>query len=155
MGVTISPVTNGPVVDESLQTSIPGVFAAGNVLHVHDLVDFVSEEAAAAGRAAIRYLDQGPGSQTGEISITFQGGPRYTVPASIDPKRVTEDLVIRFRVGSVMKNRRVRLYLDDEQVTSRKRPVMAPGEMEELKLTREALAKHPELKRIHIAVEEA
>lgn len=155
MGVTISPVTNGPVVDESLQTSVAGVFAAGNVLHVHDLVDFVSEEAAAAGRAAIRYLDQGPGSQAGEISITFQGGPRYTVPASIDPKRVTEDLVIRFRVGSVMKDRRVRLYLDEEQITSRKRPVMAPGEMEELKLTREALAKHPELKRIHIAVEEA
>ncbi len=51
MGVDISPITNGPVVDESLQTSIPGVFAAGNVLHVHDLVDYVSEEAAAAGRA--------------------------------------------------------------------------------------------------------
>ena len=59
MGVEISPVTNGPVVDESLQTSIPGVFAAGNVLHVHDLVDYVSEEAAAAGRAAVRYLAQG------------------------------------------------------------------------------------------------
>ena len=63
MGVEISPVTNGPVVDESLQTSIPGVFAAGNVLHVHDLVDYVSEEAAAAGRAAVRYLAQG---ETGE-----------------------------------------------------------------------------------------
>ncbi len=155
MGVTISPVTSGPVVDESLQTSIPGVFAAGNVLHVHDLVDFVSEEAAAAGRAAVRYLAQGPGSGAGEIPITFEGGPRYTVPASIDPQRVCDDLVIRFRVGGVMKNRRVRLYLDDEQVVSRKRPVMAPGEMEELKLTREALAKHPDLKRIHIAVEEA
>ena len=155
MGVAISPVTNGPVVDESLQTSIPGVFAAGNVLHVHDLVDFVSEEAAAAGRAAVRYLAQGPGSETGEIPITFEGGPRYTVPASIDPQRVCDDLVIRFRVGGVMKNRRVRLYLDDEQVVSRKRPVMAPGEMEELKLTREALTKHPDLKRIHIAVEEA
>ena len=155
MGVAISPVTNGPVVDESLQTNIPGVFAAGNVLHVHDLVDFVSEEAAAAGRAAVRCLEQGPGSGGGEIPITFEGGPRYTVPASIDPKRVCDDLVIRFRVGGVMKNRRVRLYLDDEQVISRKRPVMAPGEMEELKLTREALAEHPDLKRIHIAVEEA
>ena len=155
MGVAISPVTNGPVVDESLQTNIPGVFAAGNVLHVHDLVDFVSEEAAAAGRAAVRCLEQGHGSGGGEIPITFEGGPRYTVPASIDPKRVCDDLVIRFRVGGVMKNRRVRLYLDDEQVISRKRPVMAPGEMEELKLTREALAEHPDLKRIHIAVEEA
>ena len=155
MGVTISPVTNGPVVDESLQTNIPGVFAAGNVLHVHDLVDFVSEEAAAAGRAAARYLEQGSQSGAGEINVTFEGGLRYTVPASIDPKRVSDDLVIRFRVGGVMKNRRVRLYLDDEVVVSRKRPVMAPGEMEELKLTKEALAAHPDLKRIHIAVEEA
>ena len=64
MGVDISPVTNGPVVDESLQTSIPGVFAAGNVLHVHDLVDYVSEEAAAAGRAAVRYLAQGETAQS-------------------------------------------------------------------------------------------
>ena len=155
MGVTISPVTNGPVVDESLQTSIPGVFAAGNVLHVHDLVDFVSEEAAAAGRAAVRYLANGPQDRGREIPITFEGGPRYTVPASIDPKRVEGDLVIRFRVGGVMKNRRVRLYLDDEAVVSRKRPVMAPGEMEELKLTQGALAAHPDLKQIHIAVEEA
>ena len=155
MGVTISPVTNGPIVDESLQTSIPGVFAAGNVLHVHDLVDFVSEEAAAAGRAAVRYLANGPQDRGREIPITFEGGPRYTVPASIDPKRVEGDLVIRFRVGGVMKNRRVRLYLDDEAVVSRKRPVMAPGEMEELKLTQGALAAHPDLKQIHIAVEEA
>ena len=155
MGVTISPVTNGPIVDESLQTSIPGVFAAGNVLHVHDLVDFVSEEAAAAGRAAVRYLANGPQDRGREIPITFEGGPRYTVPASIDPKRVEGDLVIRFRVGGVMKNRRVRLYLDDEAVVNRKRPVMAPGEMEELKLTQAALAAHPDLKQIHIAVEEA
>ena len=155
MGVTISPVTNGPVVDESLQTNIPGVFAAGNVLHVHDLVDFVSEEAAAAGRAAVRYLANGPQDRDREIPITFEGGPRYTVPASIDPKRVEGDLVIRFRVGGVMENRRVRLYLDDEAVVSRKRPVMAPGEMEELKLTQADLAAHPDLKRIHIAVEEA
>ena len=155
MGVTISPVTNGPIVDESLQTNIPGVFAAGNVLHVHDLVDFVSEEAAAAGRAAVRYLANGPKDRGREIPITFEGGPRYTVPASIDPKRVEGDLVIRFRVGGVMKNRRVRLYLDDEAVVSRKRPVMAPGEMEELKLTQGALAAHPDLKQIHIAVEEA
>ena len=155
MGVTISPVTNGPVVDESLQTNIPGVFAAGNVLHVHDLVDFVSEEAAAAGRAAVRYLANGPQDRDREIPITFEGGPRYTVPASIDPKRVEGDLVIRFRVGGVMKNHRVRLYLDDEAVVSRKRPVMAPGEMEELKLTQAALAAHPDLKRIHIAVEES
>ena len=155
MGVALSPVTNGPVVDESLQTSIPGVFAAGNVLHVHDLVDYVSEEAAAAGRAAVRYLAQGEVPARHEIPITFVGGIRYTVPATIDPKLVDDDLVIRFRVGSVMKKRTVRLLLDGEAALSRKRAVMAPGEMEELKLTRAMLDAHPDLKTIHIAVEEA
>ena len=129
MGVDISPVTNGPVVDESLQTSIPGVFAAGNVLHVHDLVDYVSEEAAAAGRAAVRYLSQGETAERHEIPVTFEGGIRYTVPASIDPKLVADDLVLRFRVGGVMKKRVVKLLLDGDAVLTRKRPVMAPGEM--------------------------
>ena len=155
MGVDISPVTNGPVVDESLQTSIPGVFAAGNVLHVHDLVDYVSEEAAAAGRAAVRYLAQGETAERHEIPVTFEGGIRYTVPASIDPKLAADDLVLRFRVGGVMKKRVVKLYLGDEAVVSRKRPVMAPGEMEELKLTKDMLDAHPGLTRIHITVEEA
>ena len=155
MGVALSPVTNGPVVDESLQTSIPGVFAAGNVLHVHDLVDYVSEEAATAGRAAVRYLAQGESTARHEIPVTFVGGIRYTVPATIDPKLVDDDLVIRFRVGGVMKKRTVRLLLDGEAALSRKRAVMAPGEMEELKLTRAMLDAHPDLKTIHIAVEEA
>ena len=155
MGVALSPVTNGPVVDESLQTSIPGVFAAGNVLHVHDLVDYVSEEAAAAGRAAVRYLAQGESAARHEIPVTFVGGIRYTVPATIDPKLVDDDLVIRFRVGGVMKKRTVRLLLDGEAALSRKRAVMVPGEMEELKLTRAMLDAHPDLKTIHIAVEEA
>ena len=155
MGVALSPVTNGPVVDESLQTSIPGVFAAGNVLHVHDLVDYVSEEAAAAGRAAVRDLAQGEAPARHEIPVTCEGGIRYTVPATIDPKLVSDDLVIRFRVGSVMKKRTVRLLLDGEAALSRKRTVMAPGEMEELKLTRAMLDAHPALQTIHIAVEEA
>ena len=155
MGVDISPVTNGPVVDESLQTSIPGVFAAGNVLHVHDLVDYVSEEAAAAGRAAVRYLAQGETAERHEIPVTFEGGIRYTVPASIDPKLAADDLVLRFRVGGVMKKRVVKLLLDDDAVLTRKRPVMAPGEMEELKLTKDMLDAHPGLTRIHITVEEA
>lgn len=155
MGVDISPVTNGPVVDESLQTSIPGVFAAGNVLHVHDLVDYVSEEAAAAGRAAVCYLAQGETAERHEIPVTFEGGIRYTVPASIDPKLAADDLVLRFRVGGVMKKRVVKLLLDDDAVLTRRRPVMAPGEMEELKLTKDMLDAHPGLTRIHITVEEA
>ena len=156
MGVEINPVTNGPRVNESLETSIPGVFAAGNVLHVHDLVDYVSEEAASAGRAAVAFVQAGgKEEERNEIPITFEGGPRYTVPVAIDPKFVGDSLTIRFRVGGVMRDRRVKLILDGDEVVKRRRQVMAPGEMEEIKLTREMLDKHPDLKTIHIEVEEA
>ena len=154
LGVDLNPVTNGPTVNESLETSVPGVFAAGNVLHVHDLVDFVSQEAAAAGRAAAEYLRAGEGPRH-EIPIAVSGGIRYTVPAALDPARVPEKLTVRFRVGQVLKNRRILLYLDDEIVVKRKRPIMAPGEMEQVVLTREMLASHPDLHSVRIVTEEA
>lgn len=156
MGVELNRVTNGPSVNESLETSIPGVFAAGNVLHVHDLVDYVSEEAGAAGRNAATYVKAGcSDASENEIPVAVDGGPRYTVPGTIDPKRVGDKLTIRFRVGGVMKNRFVNVYLDGEQVFHRKRPVMAPGEMEEVILTKAMFDSHPELKDISIKVEEA
>ena len=156
MGVGINPVTNGPAVNESLETSIPGVFAAGNVLHVHDLVDYVSEEAASAGRNAARYVQNGCKDEAHkEIPVTFEGGPRYTVPGTIDPAYAGEGLTLRFRVGGVMRDRYVNAYLDGERVVHRKRQIMAPGEMEEVKLTREMFDAHPNLESICIKVEEA
>ncbi len=155
MGVEMAPVTGGPAVNERLETSIPGVFAAGNVLHVHDLVDYVSQEASEAGRNAAEFVNGGAQAQKPGIPVTLQGGPRYSVPCTIDPGKVQRDLVIRFRVGSVMKNRFVSLYLDEERVIHRKRPVMAPGEMEQVVLKPEMLAKHPELKQIAVCIEEA
>ena len=156
MGVEINRATNGPVVNESLETSIPGVFAAGNVLHVHDLVDYVSEEAGAAGRAAAEYVRSG-GEQGGgrEIPVTVEGGPRYTVPCTIDPEKVGETLTVRFRVGSVMKDRFVSVYLDDKRVIHRRRQVMAPGEMEEVKLTKAMFEGQGGLQSITLKVEEA
>ena len=153
LGVRLSPVTGGPTVNERLETSVPGVFAAGNVLHVHDLVDFVSQEAANAGRAAAEYLRTGeqPGQ---DIPIAVSGGIRYTVPASLDPARVKENLTIRFRVGQVLKNRAVVLDLDGEPVLRRKRPILAPGEMEQVTLTPEMLAAHPNLCAIELTTQE-
>lgn len=155
LGVALSPVTNGAIVDEALQTSVPGVFAAGNVLHVHDLVDFVSQEAAQAGVAAAQFVQNGGKAKEGEaVPIELSGGARYCVPAHIHPERVADNLTLRYRVGGVMKNRRVCLYVNDALVASKKRPVMAPGEMEELKLPASALREHAPVKTIRIEIKE-
>ncbi len=138
-GVAMNPVTNGPAVNESLETSIPGVFAAGNVLHVHDLVDYVSQEAAAAGREAARYVLVGVEAEEAPISIRCEGGVRYTVPVAVRPQRLEGELTLRFRVDNVYQGRRIAIYADDRLIYSRKRPVMAPGEMETVKLKPELL----------------
>lgn len=158
IGVDIEPVTNGPVVNESLETSVPGVFACGNVLHVHDLVDFVSEEAATAGKNAAKYIQNGsrePETMYETITLCPQGIVRYTVPKTLNVDRMDEELTVRFRVGAVQKNCYVSTYFDDERVMRRRRPVVAPGEMEEVKLKKEQLLKYPNLKQIIFKVEEA
>lgn len=155
-GVELSQVTSGPVVNESLETSVPGIFACGNVLHVHDLVDFVSEEAKEAGKNAAKYA-KGELSQdrSHEIKVEVSGGPRYSVPSMVDPEKMEEDLVVRFRVGSVMKNQFVNVYLNDTRVIHRKRPVMAPGEMEEIHLKKSMFDTVSNVSAIRIAVEES
>ena len=139
VGVELSPVTNGPQVNESLETSIPGVFACGNVLHVHDLVDYVSEEAQQAGKHAAAYVQGQREVQGREIPLKPQGAARYTVPMSLSPQRMGEETVIRFRVGRNIRKGVVKVFGDDKLLYSRKRPVMAPGEMEQVIFKREWL----------------
>ncbi len=156
MGIQMNPVTSGPKVNERMETSIEGVFACGNVLHVHDLVDFVSEEAAAAGRNAARYVKGQEAKGNGHIvSLNPVQGVRYTVPCTIDPDKMDDVQIVRFRVGNVYKKCTIGVYFDDEQVMSRKRPVVAPGEMEEVKLEKAKLLQYPDLKTITIKIEEA
>jgi len=137
-GAPLSHVTNGPVVNESLETGVPGIFACGNVLHVHDLVDYVSEEAAQAGRAAAKYV-QGGNKETAEplsggIKLEARGGVRYTVPSIIHPENMPDTLTVRFRVGGIYKNSFISVYFGDQRVQHRKKTVMAPGEMEQVLL---------------------
>ena len=141
-GAAMNPVTNGPLVNESLETSIPGVFAAGNVLHVHDLVDYVSQEAAAAGRNAARYIQEGPSSGEEALSIHCQNGVRYCVPAAIRPHAPDADstLTLRMRVDGVYQNKAIVLRQGQQVLLRRKRRVLAPGEMETLSLPASALA---------------
>lgn len=141
-GVKLSNVTSGPVVNESLETNVEGIFACGNVLHVHDLVDFVSEEAGNAGRNAALYVNNnGEDKIPEEIKITLspQNGVRYTVPSEIRIGHMAEEQLVRFRVGNVYKNCYIRAYLDGERIFSRKKQVAAPGEMEQIKLKKEQL----------------
>lgn len=152
-GVALSRVTNGPVVNESLETNVPGIFACGNVLHVHDLVDYVSEEAAAAGRAAAVYLQQGEQREDKAIHINASGGVRYTVPSVIRPAHMPETLTVRFRVDNIYKNRFVSVYFGDTRVQHRKKTVLAPGEMEQIVLKKADL-ENAEFETITVCTEE-
>ena len=171
-GVTLNPVTSGPVVNDSLETSISGVFACGNVLHVHDLVDYVSEEAGIAGVNAAHYILSGntadacnTNSQHSDASVSEcsqpsveiipTGGVRYTVPKYIRPEAMADKVTVRFRVGQIYKNCGIATYFGDERISFRKRPVMAPGEMESVVLTKEQLTNCPDLEQITICIEEA
>ena len=139
-GAAMCAATGGPVVSDRLETDLPGIFACGNVLHVHDLVDYVSQEAALAGESAAAFVRSG-GGETGRRGRGAAGnGVRYTVPQFIGPDRMAEAAVVRFRVTDVFRDACVRLSLDGRELARRKKRVLAPGEMEQMTVTRSDLA---------------
>ena len=155
-GVELSQITSGPIVNDSLETSVDGIFACGNVLHVHDLVDFVSQEASAAGKNAAAYIKSGEkDAQVMMLPINPEGGVRYTVPSFVRPAEMEENLTVRFRVGDVFKNKVIAVYFDEQLIMKKKRQVMAPGEMEQVILKKKKLEEYPETKKITIRIEEA
>ena len=160
LGAHLSPVTSGPVVNESLETSIEGVFACGNVLHVHDLVDFVSEEAGRAGIHAAEYICSWKKGQTEEeteqvIQIQTEGGIRYSVPQMIRPKHMEDTVTLPFRVGQVFKDVYVSVYRGEERIVHKKKKKLAPGEMEQLVLKKTDLTSVEGFDKIVMKVEEA
>ena len=131
IGAEISNITSGGVVDQSRQTSVEGVFSCGNVLHVHDLVDYVSEEAEIAGKGAADYI-KGINKKDIDICICTDGKIRYTVPQRITEK---SDVTVYFRVSNVYKNTKINVYSNDKLVISKKKPRLAPAEMEAIKIS--------------------
>lgn len=150
--VRLSPVTSGPVVNNSLETSNEGIFACGNVLHVHDLVDNVTLESENAGRNAVKYL-KGLSSSEREIPINAVEGVRYTVPQFICPETMEGPLSVRFRVGDVYRNEYISVYFNQERVIRRKKNIITPGEMEEVRLTPEMFKTRPDVKSITFRIE--
>jgi NADPH-dependent 2,4-dienoyl-CoA reductase/sulfur reductase-like enzyme len=154
-GVELSNITSGPVVNDALETNIEGVFACGNVLHVHDLVDFVSQEATNAGKNAAKYIKEGESKSSRNVQIHAVDGVRYTVPCTIRPEEMDDTVTVRFRVGQVYQDCAVATYFGDELVNKRAKKIMAPGEMEQVILLKSKLAEYPDLKDITIKIEEA
>ena len=151
-GVPIDPATSGPVVNENFETGVNGIFACGNVLHVHDLVDHVSEEAECAGRAAAEYL-RGAKAQRHEIPVRSGDGVTGVVPQRIDPSALPELLNLRFRVRREVRNHYLSVYAGDVRIFHQKRRIMTPGQMEEIVLKRELVPSTAT--EIRIAMEEA
>lgn len=145
-------VTGGPEVDERMQTNIEGIFACGNVLHVHDLVDFVTEESFNSGKNAADYVK---GKRvTGEIIELVPGsGIGYTVPMTINVDNVDNSVEVRFRVRNVFSDSYIAVYFDEEREIHKKKKVLAPGEMETVKLNKGMFEKYPNCKKITVKVE--
>lgn len=135
-GIQMDRITGGAVTDQSRQTSVPGVFACGNVLHVHDLVDYVSDEAEIAGCAAADYLADAK-CEPVSIEIRPASGVRYTVPQQITR---AQDTVVYFRVSDVYRDKKIVVRCEDRIISSKKKIKLAPGEMETVKLTADVLA---------------
>ena len=152
-GVKLDAVTGGPEVTEQLTTSLPGVFACGNVLHVHDLVDYVSEEAQRAGASAARFVrgETVPGGH--RVALHGKNGVRYSVPQSVDLSTMPEEVTVRFRVGDQYFDHYLSCYVDGRRVAHKKKRILTPGEMESFALRREWLT--DETREVVFCVEDA
>ena len=131
-GVSLDRITSGPVVDQNRQTNVEGIFACGNVLHVHDLVDYVSEESEIAGRSAAEYIQNIGEAESVNIPLKTDGKIRYTVPQVITQKK---DLAVYFRVADVYRDVTIHVYDENRNEIYKKRKLkVAPGEMENIQL---------------------
>lgn len=151
-GVAMSPITGGAEVGDDMMTNVEGVFECGNVLHVHDLVDFVSKESETAGVKAAQYILSGSADKHETVSFTTFGGVRYVVPQKLNRTDESNELSLKMRVGSVKKNVRLEVIADGEVLVSKKRRVVTPGEMENLPLTGEQVARLRKAKEISVGL---
>ncbi len=130
-GIEIDRRTSGAVVNEVMETNIEGIFACGNVLHVHDLVDFVSSEARKAGKAASKYI-QGKITDGEYIELKNGFGIGYTVPQKFRLNNIEKSLELYMRVTNVYKDMRLQVKAGDEIIVNLKKNHVAPGEMEKV-----------------------
>ncbi len=140
--IDIDNRTSGPVVGELRQTSMPGVFACGNVVHVHDLVDYVSEESVLAGKGAAQFVKGELNSET-NFTTTNGEGISYVVPQKVTVKNIDDKITFYMRVRQVFENKVVNAYIGDEIIAKKREKKLLPAEMVNFKIAKEKLEKYP------------
>lgn len=141
-GVQIDNVTKGPIVNESMETSIEGIFACGNVVHVHDLVDFVTEESRRAGKAAAKFVKKQIETSRHIIKTEARDGIGYIVPQVIRMENVGEKLPLLMRVRNVYHKVALSVKIDGVEVKTIRKAHLAPGEMERIDLPKSIIEEH-------------
>lgn len=152
-GVTLDPKTKGPVVDDMRETNVKGIFACGNVLQVHDLVDFVTVESQIAGKGAADFI-KNPDRKKAYATTNPGDKVNYIVPQKINTP-VTDNINFYFRVNNEYRNKKIAFYINGEKVYEKKERKLAPGEMNNLSVKQEILSGLKENDEITISVEEA
>ncbi len=138
-GITLDPKTKGPIVNESYMTSIEGVFACGNSLHVHDLVDFVTEESRKAGKSAAKYITSALVKDKTSLQTKNNNGINYIVPQIINPSNIDKSVELLFRVANVYKNKEIVIKSNNKEIRRIKKKHMAPAEMEKVIISKKHL----------------
>ena len=152
-GIALDNITNGAVVNEMRETDHEGIFACGNVLQVHDLVDYVTLESQIAGEGAARYILGKDTEEKVYINTTPENGVRYIVPQKVNIKS-KEDIKLYFRVGAIYMNKKLTVEVDGKVISSKKKVKLAPGEMENVVIPADVLATLGENSTIKVRVEE-
>lgn len=140
-GISIDSTTSGPVVNEHMQTSVEGIFACGNTVHVHDLVDFVTAESLRAGENAAKYVQGAKTKNPSNVVLRPGNRVRYTVPQHIESTESETPISIMFRPTDVYRNVQIVAYSNNERIKAMKKKIVRPGEMQVLELNPEQLAK--------------
>lgn len=130
--IELDPLTGGAVVQQNRQTSVKGIFSCGNVLHVHDLADFVSDEAAIAGKSAAECIQSGYKTEDRTLTCRAGLGIRYIVPQRIGSK---EEVLLYFRVDNRYHNALIRVKDGDRVLFEKRKNILVPSEMETLRLS--------------------
>ncbi|MBR6072432.1 MAG: NAD(P)/FAD-dependent oxidoreductase [Acholeplasmatales bacterium] len=148
--IDISRITRGANVDDKLMTSIDGVFECGNVLHVHDLVDYVSEEAKLAGENAVNYVRNNDNKKYDKVFVEVDGNVRYVVPEMIIKNNDDSPISFKLRVSNVFKDKYLEIKCDDEIIYSKKKTILTPGEMQNIILKEDDVIKLRNAKNIMV-----